>query len=80
METEVPKTTLHFTKATNGKSRSSLINKVASWLRVKKLERDLRASEKFQRQCNELNCAILAEFEEKYQAEVKARIQSLKEK
>jgi hypothetical protein len=46
----------------------SWLNRLKTWLSVKKLERDLRESKKFQRLCERIGCPILAESEKNYQA------------
>jgi hypothetical protein len=48
--------------------------RAVSWFQVKRMERELRSSEKFQKQCEEIRCFNLAEMEEGYQARLKEKI------
>lgn len=57
---------------------TSWFDKGRSWLRLKKLEHELRRSEKFEKECIKIQCRILAEVEKEHQAAVRKEIQRLK--
>lgn len=53
---------------------------IRKWLRLKQLEREIRRSRKFQKECENLQCPTLAAFEKDYREELSDEIQALKKK
>jgi hypothetical protein len=52
--------------------------RIVVWFCVRRLERELRQSQKFQRQCEKIRCFTLAELEKVEQEKIKAKITRLK--
>lgn len=53
---------------------------IKNWLRLKQLEREIRRSQKFQKECENLRCPTLAACEKDYREELSDEIQALKKK
>ena len=58
-------------------SRAPLLQRLKTWFRLKLLERELRGSEEFQRECESFRCFTLAGFEQIYRAEIQEKIRRL---
>lgn len=56
------------------------LEKIRGWLRVQKLERDLRESRKFQKRCEEMRCPNLAALEHCYQETLLHEINEAKQR
>jgi hypothetical protein len=54
--------------------RAGWIERLRLWCRLKELERELRNSEKFQRECEQMRCFNLAELEQKYRESIAEKI------
>ena len=54
--------------------------KIREWLRLKKLEHELRASRSFQRHCQKINCPNLAALEHAFQETLLRRIGEAKQR
>jgi len=65
------------TKLLARRNRPSWPHRVMTWFRLKMLLRELRSSEKFQRECEKLHCKNLAVLQEKYRDELKDKIRRL---
>jgi hypothetical protein len=52
--------------------------RLAAWFRRKQLERELRSSEKLQKECERLGCFTLVESEKKYQAQLQEKLRRAK--
>jgi hypothetical protein len=57
--------------------RFSWLKRMTAWYRLKKLERELRRSENFQRQCEKLRCFTLVALEETERAKIRKKINQL---
>lgn len=57
--------------------RSRWFERLSKWCRLKRLHRELRNSEKFQKECEELRCFHLASLERQYREKVAAEIKRL---
>jgi hypothetical protein len=49
------------------------------WLEIKRLQWEFRSSERFQKQCERLQCFGVAELEQNYRKELARKIESLKQ-
>ncbi|MDB6025962.1 MAG: hypothetical protein JWM68_2185 [Verrucomicrobiales bacterium] len=66
-------------KSTQSKGKTSRwFAEVLAWFELKKLEREFRSSEKFQRECEKLRCFHLAKMEEGLRGRIAAEINELK--
>jgi hypothetical protein len=59
-------------------SFQSLWKQFVLWCRLQKLEREFRSSERFQKDCEEIHCFILAKLEETHRTKIAEEIRSLK--
>ena len=49
----------------------------STWLHLKKLQREVRNSERFQKKCEQLRCFALAELEEEHRMSVVKRLKRM---
>ncbi len=55
-----------------------VIEKIKRWFRLRRLEREFRSSEQFQKLCEKLRCLRLAEFEQRHRSEIAEKIKQFK--
>ena len=55
-----------------------MLEKIKKWFRLKRLEREFRSSEQFQKLCEKLKCPHLAEYEQRHRSEIVEKIKQFK--